>query len=98
MNFECLTNGQVNNYITAILKGSSTKKNFHRINLIFWTVMGCGIARFGGRGLKMERTEKSTQFLDESSFGRNLYSTCHLIVSRWQSLVATWFTLLLTAH
>ena len=33
------------------LKGSSTKKNFYRLNLIFWIVMGCGIADFDRRGL-----------------------------------------------
>ena len=26
--------------------------SFYRLNLIFWIVMGCGIARFGWRGLK----------------------------------------------
>ena len=41
-----------------------------------------------------EKVCKSRQFWDESSFGRNFYSTCHLIVSRWHSLVAPWFTLL----
>ena len=34
------------------LKRSSTKKKFYRINVIFWIVMGCGIAHFGRRGLK----------------------------------------------
>ena len=45
-------------------------------------------------GVLTTKMRKSTQILDESSFGRNIYSTCHLIVSRWHSLVATWFTLL----
>ena len=40
------------------------------------------------------KVRKSTQFLDESSSGGNFYSTCHLIVSRWHSFVARWFTLL----
>ena len=26
---------------------NSTKKKFYRLNVIFWIVMGCGIARFG---------------------------------------------------
>ena len=46
------------------------------------------------RDVVTTKVRKSIQFLDEGSFGRNLYSTCHLIVSRWHSLVATWFTLL----
>ena len=32
------------------LKGILHQKNFYRLNLIFWIVMGCGIARFGRRG------------------------------------------------
>ena len=31
-------------------------KNFYSLNLIFWIVMGCGIARFGRRGLKTTET------------------------------------------
>ena len=46
------------------------------------------------RDVLTTKVRKSTQFFDESSFGRNVYSTCHLIVSRRHSLVATWFTLL----
>ena len=34
------------------LKGILHQKNFYRLNLIFWIVMGCGIARFGRRSLK----------------------------------------------
>ena len=33
------------------LKGILHQKNFYRLNLIFWIVMGCGIAHFGRRGL-----------------------------------------------
>ena len=39
-----------------IIKGSSTKKNFYCLNLIFLVIMGCGIARFGRRGLKTTET------------------------------------------
>ena len=39
-----------------ILKGILHQKNFYRLNLIFWIVMGCGIARFGRRGLKTTET------------------------------------------
>ena len=38
------------------LKGILHQKNFYRLNLIFWIVMGCGIARFGRRGLKTTET------------------------------------------
>ena len=39
-------------------KGILHQKNFYRLNLIFWIVMGCGIARFGRRGLKTTETWK----------------------------------------
>ena len=39
-----------------LLKGILHQKNFYRLNLIFWIVMGCGIARFGRRGLKTTET------------------------------------------
>ena len=38
------------------MKGILQQKNFYRLNLIFWIVMGCGIARFGRRGLKTTET------------------------------------------
>ena len=38
------------------LKGILHQKIFYRPNLIFWIVMGCGIARFGRRGLKTTET------------------------------------------
>ena len=38
------------------LKGILHQKIFYRLNLIFWIVMGCGIARFGQRGLKTTET------------------------------------------
>ena len=38
------------------LKGILHQKNFYCLNLIFWIVMGCGIARFGRRGLKTTET------------------------------------------
>ena len=38
------------------VKGILHQKNFYRLNLIFWIVMGCGIARFGRRGLKTTET------------------------------------------
>ena len=38
------------------IKGILHQKNFYRPNLIFWIVMGCGIARFGRRGLKITKT------------------------------------------
>ena len=37
-------------------KGILHQKMFSCLNLIFWIVMGCGIARFGGRGLKTNET------------------------------------------
>ena len=40
------------------LKGILHQKIFYRLNLIFWIVMGCGIARFGRRGLKITKTWK----------------------------------------
>ena len=33
--------------ISFALKGILHQKNFYRLNLIFWIVMGCGIAHFG---------------------------------------------------
>ena len=39
-----------------ILKGILHQKIFYRLNLIFWIVMGCSIARFGRRGLKTTET------------------------------------------
>ena len=50
-----------NNFATRIIvviKGILHQKNFYRLNLIFWIVMGCGIARFGRRGLKTTETWK----------------------------------------
>ena len=38
------------------LKGILHQKIFYRLNLIFWIVMGCGIARFGRKGLKTTET------------------------------------------
>ena len=38
------------------VKGILHQKNFYRLNLIFWIVMGCGIARFSWRGLKTTET------------------------------------------
>ena len=43
---------------TKIVKGILHQKIFYRLNLIFWIVMGCGIARFGRRGLKTTETWK----------------------------------------
>ena len=40
----------------ATFKGILHQKNFYRLNLIFWIVMGCGIARFSRRGLKTTET------------------------------------------
>ena len=41
-----------NFYCNLFLKGILHQKIFYRLNLIFWIVMGCGIARFSRRGLK----------------------------------------------
>ena len=38
------------------VKGILPRKNFYCPNLIFWIVMGCGIAGFGLRGLKTTET------------------------------------------
>ena len=43
---------EANEKIGLSLKGILRQKNFYRLNLIFWIVMGCGIAHFGRRGLK----------------------------------------------
>ena len=43
---------------SAEVKGILHQKIFYRPNLIFWIVMGCGIARFGRRGLKITKTWK----------------------------------------
>ena len=45
-------------YMSFKLKGILHQKIFYRLNLIFWIVMGCGIARFGRRGLKTTETWK----------------------------------------
>ena len=46
------------NIVVSIFKGILHQKIFYRLNLIFWIVMGCGIARFGRRGLKTTETWK----------------------------------------
>ena len=43
-------------YRPRCLKGILHQKIFYRLNLIFWIVMGCGIARFGLKGLKTTET------------------------------------------
>ena len=43
---------------TNSLKGILHQKILYRLNLIFWIVMGSGIARFGRRGLKTTETWK----------------------------------------
>ena len=43
-------------FLPTPIKGILHQKNFYRLNLIFWIVMGCGIARFGRRGLKTTET------------------------------------------
>ena len=50
--------GQKAKLINPSFKGILHQKNFYRLNLIFWIVMGCGIARFGRRGLKTTETWK----------------------------------------
>ena len=42
--------------IGTVVKGILHQKIFYRLNLIFWIVMGCGIARFSRRGLKTTET------------------------------------------
>ena len=37
-------------------KGILHQKIFYCLNLIFWIIMGCGIARFGRKGLKTTET------------------------------------------
>ena len=39
-----------------VVKGILHQKTFYCLNLIFWIVMGCGIARFSRRGLKTTET------------------------------------------
>ena len=41
---------------THNIKGILHQKIFYRLNLIFWIVMGCGIAHFGWKGLKTTET------------------------------------------
>ena len=40
------------------VKGILHQNFFYRLNLIFWIVMGCGMARFSRRGLKTTETWK----------------------------------------
>ena len=40
----------------TIFKGILHQKIFYCLNLIFWIIMGCGIARFGRKGLKTTET------------------------------------------
>ena len=47
---------QVDESDYVLVKGILQQKIFYRLNLIFWIVMGCGIARFGRRGLKTTET------------------------------------------
>ena len=42
--------------LVRLVKGILHQKIFYRLNLIFWIVMGCGIARFGRKGLKTTET------------------------------------------
>ena len=42
----------------CIIKGILHQTIFYRLNLIIWIVMGCGIARFGRKGLKTTETWK----------------------------------------
>ena len=42
--------------IQNLVKGILHQKIFYGLNLIFWIVMGWGIARFGQRGLKTTET------------------------------------------
>ena len=37
---------------SPLVKGILHQKNFYRLNLIFWIVLGCGTAHFARRGLK----------------------------------------------
>ena len=37
-------------------KGILHQQIFYRLNLLFWIVMGCGIAPFGRKGLKTTET------------------------------------------
>ena len=41
---------------SRITKGILHQKFFYCLNLIFWIIMGCGIARFGRKGLKTTET------------------------------------------
>ena len=50
------TQGETLHHILAAVKGILHQKIFYRLNLIFWIVLGCGIARFGRRGLKTTET------------------------------------------
>ena len=43
--------GSVFNLDSLFFKGILHQKIFYRLNLIFWIVMGCGIADLGRRGL-----------------------------------------------
>ena len=47
---------QIKNFLSPKVKGILHQKIFFRLNLIFWIVMGCGIVRFGRRGLKTTET------------------------------------------
>ena len=61
-NHFCDTFNFLENFIVQLyyrrLKGILHQKIFYRLNLIFWILMGCGIARFGRKGLKTTETWK----------------------------------------
>ena len=46
-----LLNNCAHGRLHNVLKGILHQKKFYRLNLIFWIVMGCGIAHFGRRRL-----------------------------------------------
>ena len=49
-------NRSISEFGQFVVKGILHEKIFYRLNLIFWIVMGCGIARFGRKGLKTTET------------------------------------------
>ena len=46
------------------IKGIRHQENFYRLNFIFWIIVGCGIARFGRKGLKTTETCCGSLYLD----------------------------------
>ena len=66
-----------------VFKGILHQKIFYCLNLIFWIIMGCGIARFGRKGLKTTETWKF--WLRSHLITRDLEAQ-HKMINHWSLL------------